>query len=128
MSTHSLHSNWSSQGSLYAWDLPVYAHPEPEERAKRMEIVKSDVIYDKSAQGPAPSKNYYNVQVTKKGVIWREWKITMRNETKKPTEDAVTLQEFHDERYFHDGIEKVFGSETLLQVIRIVKEQLMNHH
>ncbi|EDV21891.1 uncharacterized protein TRIADDRAFT_29750 [Trichoplax adhaerens] len=75
---------------------------------------------DKTGQAPAPSKDYHQLLVTHEEIIWRWWKISMRNnaivfpgETKIPSEDFD-----YDDR-LQTEILRIFGKETLEEVRRL---------
>ena len=75
--------------------------------AMRKEILKARTLFEASTQVASPSKDYCNIVVTKKGVVWRKWKITLRGLTSgrapipQPVEEFMTYTEYK----FSDSIQ-----------------------
>ena len=92
-----------------------------EVKRKKIIIDEPNTIEEFSGQAPAPSKTFVQVVVNAKGVVYREWHISLRNEKSRPSESVCTLKEFHEEEYFWEQIEKVFGKEKLEHMINLCK-------
>ncbi|XP_033894694.2 F-box only protein 36-like isoform X2 [Acipenser ruthenus] len=58
-----------------------------------------ETVLESNGQAPAPSKDFYQLVVTKKEVIWRFWKISLRSEfrTTNPGELRETHKEYLDD-------------------------------
>lgn len=67
---------------------------------KRKEIQRARTLFEMSSQTPAPSKDFVNIIVTTKGVIWRKWKITLRGltsgaaPTPQPVEEVLSYEDY----------------------------------
>ncbi len=71
--------------------------------ARKKEIVNSRILFEARGQVPSPSKDYSNLIVTEKGVVWRRWKITLRGVTSgaapmpQPIEEMMTFAEYKED-------------------------------
>ena len=93
--------------------------------AKKKEILSARKLAEDTGQDPAPSKDFCQLIVTERGLIWRRWRISVRNLNRKgaastPTETSVTIDEFNFDKSLQDEIERVLGSDTLQRVLRLI--------
>lgn len=90
-----------------------------------MKTAIKDKIFEISGVGQAPSKDFFSLTVTRKSVIWRSWRITLRSNKSLPSE---TIQSWHEFINNSDGtrlqgeIRRVFGVETLNHVLSMVTQ------
>ncbi|XP_018604101.1 F-box only protein 36a isoform X3 [Scleropages formosus] len=58
-----------------------------------------ETLFEISDQGPAPSKDFYTLVVTRREVIWRWWKISLRSEYRntQPGQLRESHEEFKDD-------------------------------
>ncbi|KAG9343629.1 hypothetical protein JZ751_013799 [Albula glossodonta] len=80
-----------------------------------MASLLEDKLFEISGQGPAPTKDFFQLVITKTLVIWRWWKISLRSEYRKTQPGEMKLP--HD-YYLHDKtlqhqVKVVFGENTL---------------
>lgn len=79
-------------------------------------------LLEKTGQAPSPSKDYHQLLVTDEEIIWRWWKISMRNNAIVfPGENKVPPEDFDYDDRLQSDILRVFGSETLEEVRRLSK-------
>nr|XP_036853668.1 F-box only protein 36 isoform X1 [Manis javanica] len=74
-----------------------------------------ETLFEIVGQGPAPSKDYYQLLVTRSQVIFRWWKISLRSEHRstKPGEVKETHQDFQGNSYLQIQIALIFGARIL---------------
>ena len=95
--------------------------------AKKKGILSSPKLLEESCQDPAPSKDFCNFVVTERGVIWRRWKVSVRNVTQgavpAPVERGLTVDEFLMDKDMQGEVGRVMGSETLQRALRLLRGQ-----
>lgn len=58
---------------------------------KRKEaLMAGPVLFSCQVQSPAPSKDYCSILISKKGVLWRKWRITLRTKAPMPNEERLS--------------------------------------
>ncbi|XP_029789515.1 F-box only protein 36 [Suricata suricatta] len=74
-----------------------------------------ETLFEIVGQGPAPSKDYYQLLVTRSQVIFRWWKISLRSEHRstKPGEAKDTHKEFVENSHLQVQIALIFGARIL---------------
>ncbi|XP_045337590.1 F-box only protein 36 isoform X3 [Leopardus geoffroyi] len=80
-----------------------------------------ETLFEIVGQGPAPSKDYYQLLVTRSQVIFRWWKISLRSEHRsaKPGEAKDTHEEFLENSHLQgkfDFLERL-SDNLLLSII-----------
>nr|XP_033814226.1 F-box only protein 36 [Geotrypetes seraphini] len=82
-----------------------------------------DCLFDVSSQAPAPSKDFYQLLITKIEVIVRWWKISLRSEFRdaKPGELRETHHDFLEDSTLQVQISIVFGPNTLEYVTNLCR-------
>ncbi|XP_006047162.1 F-box only protein 36 isoform X2 [Bubalus bubalis] len=80
-----------------------------------------ETLFEIVGQGPAPSKDYYQLLVTRFQVIFRWWKISLRSEYRstKPGETKETHQDFLEKSHLQVQIALIFGSRILDYVFNL---------
>ena len=80
------------------------------------------VFIEKVGQAPPPSKDFNQLVVEEKEVIWRTWRIAVRRDQRglPPTQKKIAWDEFDDDALLQGDISRVFGEETLKHVHAIV--------
>ncbi|XP_066508721.1 F-box only protein 36-like isoform X2 [Hoplias malabaricus] len=75
----------------------------------------SAVLFEKSAQGPAPMKDYFHLQINTTQVIWRWWKISLRIDSRntKPGEVIESHSDYLEDSSLQSQVLMVFGPEVL---------------
>ncbi|XP_030621045.1 F-box only protein 36a [Chanos chanos] len=73
------------------------------------------VLFETTGQGPSPSKDFFQLVITRTEVIWRWWKISLRVDLRGAAPGE--LKQSHDE-FLHDSqlqhqVGVVFGSRVL---------------
>ncbi|XP_075446569.1 F-box only protein 36-like [Ascaphus truei] len=88
-----------------------------------MTSLLQDTLYEAQRQAPAPSKDFYHFTITKKEVILKSWKISVRAEHRKtlPREVRKPNSEFLEEEEMHKQIQRVFGKDTLDYVLNLCR-------
>lgn len=93
--------------------------------AWKRSILRSKKLYEATAQVPPPSKDFCQFLVTEKGIVWRKWKITLRNHSQgvspMPTENITTYEDFQLDKSLQSEIEAIFGSKAVKQALQIIK-------
>ncbi|XP_028648021.1 F-box only protein 36a [Erpetoichthys calabaricus] len=84
-----------------------------------MASLLSETLFDVSAQAPSPSKDFYQLIVTKTDIIWRWWKISLRSEHRdgKPGELIESHQDFLDDDTVLFQVNLVFG-KNIVEYVR----------
>ncbi|XP_078306928.1 F-box only protein 36 isoform X3 [Panthera onca] len=80
-----------------------------------------ETLFEIVGQGPAPSKDYYQLLVTRSQVIFRWWKVSLRSEYRsaKPGEAKDTHEEFLENSHLQgkfDFLERL-SDNLLLSII-----------
>ncbi|XP_051255490.1 F-box only protein 36a [Dicentrarchus labrax] len=72
-------------------------------------------LFEISAQGPPPPKDYFQLVITKNEVIWRSWKISVRLEARgaAPKELKTSHQDFLHNKSLKYDVDAVFGQRIL---------------
>uniref|UniRef100_A0A8D0DSA1 F-box protein 36 n=1 Tax=Salvator merianae TaxID=96440 RepID=A0A8D0DSA1_SALMN len=80
-----------------------------------MASLLADILFEARGQAPPPSKDFYQLVVTRKEVIFRWWKISLRSEFReaRPGELKESHEDFLDDPSLQIQIAIVFGGETL---------------
>lgn len=92
--------------------------------ARKKEILKAKKLFEATAQVPSPSKDFTQIILTERGVVWRKWKITLRGISQgaapAPSEEALSHEDFQYDSTLQGEIERIFGPEVLRQIKRIL--------
>ena len=92
--------------------------------AYKKEILRSKKLFEAAAQVPAPHKDWCQIVITEKGVVWRRWKITLRGVSQgaapAPVEAAMSYADFKYDSQLQNEIERIFGAEVTRQIQRIL--------
>lgn len=95
--------------------------------AKKKDILSFPKLLEESCQDPAPSKDFCHLMVTERGVIWRRWKVSVRNITQgavpAPVERGFTVDEFLVDKDMQGEVDRVMGNETLQRALRLLRGQ-----
>nr|XP_045003258.1 F-box only protein 36 [Jaculus jaculus] len=80
-----------------------------------------DTLFEIVGQGPAPSKDYYQLVVTRSQLIFRWWKISLRSEYRsaKPGETKETHEDFLENSHLQVQIALIFGTRILDYVFNL---------
>ncbi|KAM4692812.1 F-box only protein 36 [Discoglossus pictus] len=80
-----------------------------------------ETLLETNAQAPAPSKDYYQLQLTRTEVILRSWKISLRSEFRdhKPGIYKESHQDFIDDATTQAQIGIIFGNNILQYVLNV---------
>ena len=87
-------------------------------------VLRSKKLFEISGQVPTPSKDFCQLLITEKGVVWRRWKITLRNialQAPSPSEEIMSHEDLFEDKSFVTELEGIFGAEVLEQVKRIIE-------
>ena len=87
-------------------------------------IIRAKKLFEATKQVPPPSKDFCQLLVTEKGVVWRRWKITLRNisvRAPSPSENVMSHQDFLEDQSLAAELEVIFGVETVEHVKRIIE-------
>ncbi|XP_018423853.1 PREDICTED: F-box only protein 36 [Nanorana parkeri] len=90
-----------------------------------MAALLPEILFECDGQAPAPSKDFYQLQVTRSEVIWRWWKISLRSEFRetKPGELKESHQDFVDDSTLQAQIGIVFSQKVLSYVLDLCRGQ-----
>ncbi|XP_040838712.1 F-box only protein 36 [Ochotona curzoniae] len=80
-----------------------------------------ETLFEIVGQGPAPSKDYYQLLVTRSQLIFRWWRISLRNEYRstKPGEAKETHEDFLENSHLQVQIALIFGAGILDYVFNL---------
>ncbi|GAB1285167.1 F-box only protein 36 [Apodemus speciosus] len=80
-----------------------------------------ETLFEIVGQGPAPSKDYYQLLITRTQIIFRWWKISLRSEYRsaKPGETKETHEDFLDNSHLQVQVAVVFGAKILDYVFNL---------
>ncbi|KAM9349951.1 F-box only protein 36b [Symphorus nematophorus] len=80
-----------------------------------MASLLTEPLFEISGRAPPPIKNFYSFAVTKSGVIWRWWKISLRTVDRysRPGELKESHQDFLDDTGLQSEVSMVFGCQIL---------------
>ncbi|XP_060623801.2 F-box only protein 36 [Anolis sagrei] len=94
-------------------------------RRPKMASLLSDTLFEARGQAPAPSKDFYQLIVTKKEVIFRWWKISLRSEYReaRPGELRESHEDFLDDPSLQIQIAIIFGADTLDHTFNMCRGQ-----
>ncbi|XP_019634735.1 PREDICTED: F-box only protein 36-like [Branchiostoma belcheri] len=79
-------------------------------------LVRDGVLLEMADQAPAPSKDYCQLLITTKEVIWRWWRITLRKGDERrcfPGEIRESHDDFLNDDRVQGDVRRVFGEPTL---------------
>lgn len=66
----------------------------------KREVSTGKLLFEQTVQAPSPSKDFVQLKITDKGLIWRKWKISIRGlaqgkaPTPQPSEVVLTHKDF----------------------------------
>ncbi|KAM6063709.1 F-box only protein 36 isoform 1-T1 [Theristicus caerulescens] len=80
-------------------------------------------VFERRGQAPAPSKDFCQLLVTRREVIFRWWKISLRNELResRPGEIKESQEDFLGDSSLHIQIAIVFGAKVLEHVLSLCR-------
>lgn len=67
---------------------------------RKKELMEGPVLFSCEGQAPAPSKDFCSIVISKKGVLWRKWKVSLRGMTSgsaplpQPIEECLSHLDF----------------------------------
>ncbi|XP_056621538.1 F-box only protein 36a isoform X2 [Triplophysa dalaica] len=81
----------------------------------KMAFLLDEILFETYGQGPSPSKDFYQLVITQKEVIWRWWKISIRGVFRgtPPGEIKQSHIEFVEDTTFQKQLDVVFGPKSL---------------
>lgn len=95
-----------------------------QELADKKVIVRSQKLFEVTGQVPAPSKDFCQLLVNTRGIVWRKWKITLRGVSRgyapSPTESVMTYLDFKYDKELQNELELIFGDRIVRHVLRII--------
>ena len=66
--------------------------------ALKKKVLAAKKLFEATAQVPSPSKDFMQIIVTEKGMIWRRWKISLRGVSQgavpQPSEEVMPHEDF----------------------------------
>ncbi|KAM8953203.1 F-box only protein 36 [Pelodytes ibericus] len=82
-----------------------------------------EILLEICGQAPAPSKDFFQLVVTRTEMIFRSWKISLRSEFRetKPGEVKESHLDFVDDETLQAQIRIIFGQNTLHYVLNLCK-------
>ncbi|XP_059124707.1 F-box only protein 36-like [Peromyscus eremicus] len=80
-----------------------------------------ETLFEIVGQGPAPSKDYYQLLITRSQIIFRWWKISLRSEFRsaKPGETKETHEDFLKNSHLQVQVALIFGARILDYVFNL---------
>ncbi|XP_053160630.1 F-box only protein 36 [Hemicordylus capensis] len=88
-----------------------------------MASLLTDTLFEARGQAPAPSKDFYQIIVSRKDVIFRWWKISLRSEFReaRPGELSESHEDFLDDPNLQIQIAIIFGAGTLDHIFNLCR-------
>ncbi|NWU55160.1 FBX36 protein, partial [Dromas ardeola] len=88
-----------------------------------MASLLGEEVFETRRQAPAPSKDFCQLLVTRREVIFRWWKISLRNKFResRPGEIKESWEDFLDDSSLHIQIAIVFGAKVLEHVLNLCR-------
>ncbi|XP_075125149.1 F-box only protein 36 [Leptodactylus fuscus] len=88
-----------------------------------MAALLPEILFEGNGQAPAPSKDFYQLVVSRGEVILRWWKISLRSEFReaRPGEQKESHEDFVDDSTLHAQIGIIFGQKTLDHVLNLCR-------
>lgn len=85
-----------------------------------------ETLFEIVGQGPAPSKDYYQMLITQSQVIFRWWKISLRTgyQSTKPGEVKESYEDFLENSQLQIQIALVFGARILDYVFNLCEGKI----
>ena len=88
--------------------------------AWKKQLTAGKKLFETTQQAPSPSKDFIQILVTERGVIFRRFPISLRGLTQgavlTPTEKLMTLEDFKLDHEFQEEVRRNFGKAVLEQV------------
>ena len=83
---------------------------------------RGHILFEKSDQAPAPSKDFHQLLVTDKEVLFRSWRISLRRDQLKipPSQKRVSHEDFRYDTLMEADISRIFGQDVLHYVQGII--------
>ncbi|NP_001070215.1 F-box only protein 36a [Danio rerio] len=80
-----------------------------------MASLLDEILFETAGQGPPPSKDFYQLVITRKEVIWRCWKTSIRAESRgaPPGETKQFHDDFLNDSRMQEQLAVVIGSGIL---------------
>ncbi|XP_071781977.2 F-box only protein 36a [Centroberyx gerrardi] len=84
-----------------------------------MASLLGEKVFEINGQGPSPSKDFFQLVITKTEVIWRSWKISLRTEFRgvAPKELKESHYNFLHDKKLQQHVGAVFGPKILQYTI-----------
>ncbi|XP_054062444.1 F-box only protein 36 isoform X2 [Rissa tridactyla] len=88
-----------------------------------MASLLGEEVFETRRQAPAPSKDFCQLLVTRREVVFRWWKISLRNKFResRPGEIKESWEDFLDDSSLHIQIAIVFGAKVLEHVLNLCR-------
>ncbi|XP_059559427.1 F-box only protein 36 [Myotis daubentonii] len=85
-----------------------------------------EILFEIVGQGKAPSKDYYQMLITRSQVIFRWWKISLRSgyQSTKPGELKESHEDFRENSHLQIQIALVFGARILDYVFNLCEGRI----
>ncbi|XP_036174732.1 F-box only protein 36 isoform X2 [Myotis myotis] len=85
-----------------------------------------EILFEIVGQGKAPSKDYYQMLITRSQVIFRWWKISLRSgyQSTKPGEVKESHEDFRENSHLQIQIALVFGARILDYVFNLCEGRI----
>ena len=83
---------------------------------------RGHILFEKSGQAPAPSKDFHQLLVTETEVLFRSWRISLRKDQIKvpPSQKRVGHEDFRYDTIMEADITRIFGSDVLHYIQGII--------
>ncbi|XP_072263796.1 F-box only protein 36 [Pyxicephalus adspersus] len=90
-----------------------------------MAALLPEILFECHGQAPAPSKDFYQLMVSRSEIILRWWKISLRSEFReaRPGELKESYEDFVDDSTLQVQVGIVFGQKILSYVINLCRGQ-----
>ncbi|XP_046891907.1 F-box only protein 36a [Hypomesus transpacificus] len=88
-----------------------------------MASLLGEQVFEISGVGPSPSKDFFQIVITKTDVIWRSWKISLRVEFRSsgPGEMKQSHEEYLLDSRLQHQVGLVFGQKILQYTLALCK-------
>jgi hypothetical protein len=106
-----------------------------DEVVKRMtlkkEILSAKKLFEATAQVPSPSKDFTQIVITERGMVWRKWKISLRGVSQgavpQPSEEVMLHEDFQYDSTLQVCMQCLQTSLGQLRIVVLFMSSQYNH-
>ena len=89
----------------------------------KKEILSAKKLFEATAQVPSPSKDFTQIVITERGMVWRKWKISLRGVSQgavpQPSEEVMLHEDFQYDSTLQVCMQFLYCLQTPLGQLRV---------